>query len=163
MNQEHVAPDMSSKERFTSLLGKVMPNCGILEFLTTLHIDWLAHDPVLSDEIGVLDFSRRIDVLSKLLQKRTSLPPKEIKSLCDELRHIAARRNEIAHNPIWHDEHDIPYIMVVRRISDFRKDKRVTEKDLRSLLVETQAALKKMNALPVEPSEPQANHSGKTG
>ena len=32
---------MASKEHFAGLLGKIMLNCGMLEFLTTLHIDWL--------------------------------------------------------------------------------------------------------------------------
>jgi len=152
---------MASREHFAGLLGKIMLNCGMLEFLTTLHIDWLGHDSLLSDEI--VDFGRRIDVLSKLLHKRTRVPAKEIKSLCDQLKRIARGRNEIAHNPIWEDNKGDFYIMVVRRMTDLRKDKRVREKDLNVLLNETREALAKMHALPVEPSEPQAKPPTKAG
>jgi hypothetical protein len=150
---------MVTKEHFAELLGKIMHNCGLLEFLTTLEIDWLANDSLLSDEIGRLNFVRRINVLGELLHKRTSLPAKEIKSLCKQLRSIADRRNEIAHNPILSDDTNGTkfYIMVARGILDRGKDKRVTEKDLNILLDQTREALTKMHALSIEPSGAKAN------
>jgi hypothetical protein len=151
---------MKSKERFAALLGKVLLNCGLLEFLTTMQIDWLSRDSILSDEVAKMDFSRRIDVLNKLLRESTSLPASEIKSLCKQLRRIAQGRNEVAHNPIWPDEHGT-YILVARQMSDLAKDKRVTEKDLNALLDHTRAVIRRMNEIPVDPTQSQGNPPAK--
>src|SRR5262249_2102547 len=91
---------MATLDEFEQLIGTIVCNCGLLEPLTNTAIQKLATDKLLIAEILILDFSRRIEVLHRLLEDRTKLPTEKVKSLCNQLSAIARERNIVAHNPI---------------------------------------------------------------
>src|SRR2546427_4370560 len=94
-------------EPFAELIGKIVHNCGVLEFFTNNSIRALskANDTPSFDEIISMAFSRRIRILRKLLRKSKILTP-EIDSLLTEILEVAKDRNLVAHNPIASDNKD---------------------------------------------------------
>ena len=136
---------------FPALVGKIIHHCGALEFLTNNAITALSQDRLLSSEVVKSPFSRRIDILRSLLRTRTDLPPADIKSLCDELREIAERRNEVAHSPIASTDPgnpDVDRIMVVRYTPEKAEIRvELTRADLKTLVTRSCAALQKFAEL----------------
>lgn len=134
---------MATDEKFANLIGRILVNCGILEYLTIVSIEKLETDSKRADEILGKLFKGRIKELRQLLHVRTKLPTEQIDSLCDQLSRVAGDRNDIAHNPIISDDVNgaNPRIAVVRRMSDLFNGKVVTDKNLESLLERSRKTL----------------------
>jgi len=85
---------------FEKLIGMFIHQCGGLELLTNNCIRAFATDPLLSTDAIKSSFTKRIDLLRKLLHDRSDISKDEINSICDELKIICEKRNIVAHNPI---------------------------------------------------------------
>jgi hypothetical protein len=134
------------KKKFAKLIGKIIHNCGILEFLTNSLIDNLETNKTRSAKIFILPFRRRIEALDHLVKDRTKLSTEKIDSFCKQLSFVADTRNIVAHNPICSKSSrcDSPHIIVLRGltdISDVFKAKILTEKDLENILEQTREAI----------------------
>jgi len=139
-------------ERFSQLVGNIIHNCGVLEFLTIRSIQTLETDPKRADKMLERQFRGRIDELRQLLQAKTGLPAAKINSLCAQLSTVATERNKVAHNPVASDDkHGTnPRIIVVRRVSDLANGEVLTEEDLTELRELTRDTLRTFQHLAVD-------------
>ena len=101
--------------RFAELIGRIMSNCGVLEFCTNNTIRALSKDPEWYGKVVKREWFRRIDEMAPLLSRKEILTP-EHEALIQELRTIARDRNRVAHSPIASDDPTWtdPYVMVFR-------------------------------------------------
>jgi len=147
---------------FENLIGRIVSNCGILEVLTNSLIHSLGKDPVLTHEITLLGFDRRIKILRKLILKRTSLSQPEVETLCQELKGIADERNVIAHNPIYHQDGAL-YVGVMRGFYGDPKRKRLNEADLEKVFKRTQAAIENLREITINIASAEARRHESKG
>jgi len=142
----------TATEGFSQLVGNIVHNCGVLEYLTIRSIETLETDPKRADKMLERQFRGRIDELRRLLNAKTTLPPDRVNSLCDQLSIVATERNKVAHNPVASDDkHGTnPRIIVVRRVSDLANGEVLTENDLRRLRELTRDTLRTFQRLALD-------------
>ena len=83
-----------------TLVGRFIHHCGALEHLTNNAIKNLSSDSILATEAIKSSFSKRIELLSRLLRDRSNLNNDDIDYLYNELNAVRKKRNIVAHNPI---------------------------------------------------------------
>jgi len=146
---------MATLDEIEQLIGTIVCNCGLLEALTNTAIRKLATDKLLIAEILTIDFSRRINVLQRLLEDRTKLPTEKVKSFCNQLSAIATERNIVAHNPILSESsHSNDFhIIKLRGLTDATEvsnARMLTKKDLEDLRERTSEALATLESILVD-------------
>jgi len=136
---------------FEKLIGMFIHQCGGLELLTNNCIRAFATDPLLSTDAIKSSFTKRIDLLRKLLHDRSDISKDEINSICDELKIICEKRNIVAHNPIMSTKPNgsgIKEILILRYSpSEVTIPNKLTKGDISKLLSQTTKLLKKIGEL----------------
>ena len=138
-------------ENFPTLIGKFIHHCGALEFLTNNSIRAFARDPLLSNDAIKSSWSKRINLLQKLLSDRSNISKSDIKNLCDELDEIREKRNLVAHNPIVStkpNESGTEEILVIRYKTDRANCvNKITKEDVAKLVAHTNKLIKRFAGL----------------
>jgi hypothetical protein len=106
-------------DTFPEMIGKIIHNCGVLEFFTN-NITRALCDEVTFEKALKTGFKRRLSILERLLREENKLSP-EMAALIKEMKKLADDRNVIAHNPIASDDPEgkNSYILLFRRTSSF--------------------------------------------
>ena len=136
---------------FEKLIGMFIHQCGGLELLTNNCIRAFATDSLLSTDAIKSSFTKRIDLLRKLLHDRSNISKDEINSICDELKKICEKRNIVAHNPIMSKTPNGSGIKEILNLryspSEVTIPNKLTKGDISKLLSQTTKLLKKIGEL----------------
>lgn len=138
-------------ENFPTLIGRFIHHCGALEFLTNNSIRAFARDPLLSNDAIKSSWSKRINLLQKLLNDRSNISKNDINNLCDELEEIRKKRNLVAHNPILSTKPNgsgTEEILVIRYKPDAASCiNKITKEDVAKLVIHSNKLIKRFTGL----------------
>jgi hypothetical protein len=112
-DQPHVPPE--EVQAFAFSVGKAIQNYGTIEYLVNELVAILVSDTLLATTIVKLGISKRLDLLSTLVERRMDMLAKQgwvADDLFEQTKVAFQERNKIAHNP---------YV-----IQESKKDKQVT-------------------------------------
>jgi len=86
---------------FSDLIGRVIHNCGAIEFIINQLVVSLATDTILATEALRSPLHNRIELLGRMLRaRRKGLGADWVDDLVKRLKNLANDRNVLAHNPI---------------------------------------------------------------
>jgi len=85
----------------SDLIGKIIQNCGAIEFIVNQTIKDLATDSILATKAVRSGLHKRVDLMKDLLlERRQELTIEFVNDLASSIKKLANERNIVAHNPL---------------------------------------------------------------
>jgi hypothetical protein len=153
LDQPHVSPE--EVQTFAFSVGKAIQNYGTIEYLVNHLVAFLVADALLVTTIVQLGISKRLDLLSTLVERRKDLLAKQgwtADDLFERTKAAFRERNKIAHNPYVvqeskHDKQITVGIQVVRYHKVGTKDEWIDQAQLDTLVSGSRELLVRFNQL----------------